>query len=105
MKFKILIHKKNISAEFFNIELISQYSKWLIQCSLSTPKIWSKLSRSKNSKEYDEREFKDDRRHGQGKLVWSDGRVYDGGLKSGKLHGCILVLKLILDQTFWILRN
>ena len=58
-----------------------------------------------NAKEYDEGEFKDDRRHGQGKFVWSDGRVYDGRWKSGKLHRCILVLKLILDQTFWILEN
>ena len=32
---------ENESVYFKNIELISQYSKWLIQCSLSTPKIWS----------------------------------------------------------------
>ena len=34
---KIICIRRN----FFNIELISKYSKWLIQCSLSTPIIWS----------------------------------------------------------------
>ena len=52
-----------------------------------------------------EGQYIQDMKEGYGVFKWPDGWKYEGFWKQGKQQGCILVLKIILDQTFWIFRN
>mmetsp|Transcript_49105 Transcript_49105/g.140913 ORF Transcript_49105/g.140913 Transcript_49105/m.140913 type:complete len:85 (-) Transcript_49105:73-327(-) len=44
------------------------------------------MSSSEGALTYDG-DYSDDRKHGQGKLMWPDARSYDGGWLSGRKHG------------------